>query len=116
MNKKYKIFAEKALTDLKFIARSSGGHASRPPKNQPLVRLGRFMAKAEDSLDLIFPKKVNEQTGEMQQTSLAFTMAKASNGTNVLPTEASVVGNMRSSHHQTGTQQELSQALFFLHL
>lgn len=35
---------EKALADLKFIAKSNGGHASTPGKNTPLVRLGKFMA------------------------------------------------------------------------
>lgn len=38
---------EKGYTDLKFTARSTGGHASTPPKNSPLVRLGKFMAAAE---------------------------------------------------------------------
>ena len=38
---------EKGCIDLKFTARSSGGHASVPPKNSPLVRLGRFMAEVE---------------------------------------------------------------------
>ena len=35
---------EKGYGDLKFIARSGGGHASAPKKNTPLVRLGKFMA------------------------------------------------------------------------
>ncbi|MBE6584013.1 MAG: M20/M25/M40 family metallo-hydrolase [Ruminococcaceae bacterium] len=38
---------EKGYADLKFTARSSGGHASTPPKNSPLVRLGKFMVAAE---------------------------------------------------------------------
>lgn len=38
---------EKGCADIKFIARSSGGHASTPPKNSPLVRLGKFMAAVE---------------------------------------------------------------------
>ena len=38
---------EKGCADLKFTARSRGGHASMPPKNSPLVRLGRFMAEAD---------------------------------------------------------------------
>ena len=38
---------EKGCTDLKFIARSKVGHASTPPKNSPLVRLGRFMEAVE---------------------------------------------------------------------
>jgi len=39
---------EKGYADVKFTARSGGGHASAPGKNTPLVRLGRFMADIED--------------------------------------------------------------------
>ncbi len=38
---------EKGYGDLKFIARGSGGHASAPKKNTPLVRLGKFMADVD---------------------------------------------------------------------
>ncbi|MBP3567799.1 MAG: M20/M25/M40 family metallo-hydrolase [Lachnospiraceae bacterium] len=38
---------EKGYGDVKFIARSSGGHASVPTKNTPLVRLGKFMSEVE---------------------------------------------------------------------
>ena len=38
---------EKSVVDLKFTARSDGGHASTPGKNTPLVRLGKFMAYVE---------------------------------------------------------------------
>ncbi len=38
---------EKGYGDLKFIARSNGGHASAPGKNTPLVRLGKFMAEVD---------------------------------------------------------------------
>lgn len=38
---------EKGYADLRFTARGSGGHASTPGKNTPLVRLGKFMAAAE---------------------------------------------------------------------
>ena len=38
---------EKGYIDLKFVARSSGGHASTPGKNTPLVRLGKFMAATD---------------------------------------------------------------------
>ena len=38
---------EKGSSDLKFIARSNGGHASTPEKNTPLVRLGKFMAAVD---------------------------------------------------------------------
>ncbi len=38
---------EKGYGDVKFIARSTGGHASAPTKNTPLVRLARFMLDIE---------------------------------------------------------------------
>ncbi len=38
---------EKGYGDLKFIARSKGGHASAPGKKTPLPRLGAFMADVE---------------------------------------------------------------------
>ena len=40
---------EKGYMDLKFIAKSNGGHASAPGKNTPLVRLAKFMCEAEKS-------------------------------------------------------------------
>lgn len=129
---------EKGQADLKFIARSKGGHASTPGKNTPLVRLGKFMAEVEKSdifvsempdaiyemfrrmaphmtgyMKTVFSninvlKKpvtkllpaINSTAGAMVKTTLAFTMAQGSNGRNVLPQEAWVVGNMRFSHHQ----------------
>ena len=36
--------AEKSIVNLKFTARSDGGHASTPGKDTPLVRLGKFMS------------------------------------------------------------------------
>ena len=131
---------EKGCADLKFIARSSGGHASTPPKNTPLVRLGRFMAAVErkelfdvkvsptvremflrmaptvsgplkgimahpDAFNSVITTvlpRISETAGAMLKTTLAFTMAQGSEGTNVLPQEAWVVGNMRFSHHQGG--------------
>ena len=129
---------EKGQADLKFTARSKGGHASTPGKNTPLVRLGKFMAEVEKSdifvtempdaiyemfrrmaphmtgyMKTVFSnisvlKKpvtkllpaINNTAGAMVKTTLAFTMAQGSNGRNVLPQEAWVVGNMRFSHHQ----------------
>ena len=38
---------EKGYGDVKFIAKSNGGHASAPGKNTPLVRLGKFMAEID---------------------------------------------------------------------
>lgn len=131
---------EKGCADLKFIARSAGGHASTPGKDTPLVRLGKFMAKAEKAklfdVDMdpaiaemlrrvstqmaqplrfvlghpewfkpvllrVMPK-MSAAAGAMLKTTLAFTMAKGSEGSNVLPQEAWVIGNMRFSHHQGG--------------
>lgn len=129
---------EKGCVDLKFIARSSGGHASTPGKNTPLVRLGKFMAAVEKSnifkadippaVGEMFKKisatmnqplrfvlghpglfkpillrvipSVSSTAGAMLKTTIAFTMASGSEGFNVLPHEAWVVGNMRFSHHQ----------------
>lgn len=131
---------EKGCADLKFIARSNGGHASTPPKNSPLVRLGRFMAAVErkelfevkvsptvremflrmaptvngplknimahpDAFNPLITSvlpRISETAGAMLKTTLAFTMAQGSEGNNVLPQEAWVVGNMRFSHHQGG--------------
>ncbi len=131
---------EKGCVDLKFIARSSGGHASTPEKDTPLVRLGKFMAevdrgrifKAELSptVRAMFSEVAKSMSGYMKlvlghprlfspvlvrvipavsnvaaamlKTTVAFTMASGSEGANVLPQEAWVMGNMRYSHHQGG--------------
>lgn len=128
--------AEKSYIDLKFTARSAGGHASTPEKNTPLVRLGRFMAEVEDSdiFDVSLTPPVAEMLRRMAptfsderrsrfadaslaqdraaldalpsmlramtRTTLAFTMARGSEGRNILPQEAWVIGNMRASAHQ----------------
>lgn len=129
---------EKGCVDLKFIAKSNGGHASAPGKNTPLVRLGKFMAEAEkaacfdvhmsDTVKEMLSRFAPTMSGVMKtacgnadkfspvlkkvmpmispagaallRTTLAFTMSKGSDGTNVIPQEAWVVGNMRFSHHQ----------------
>lgn len=38
---------EKGHGDVKFTARGAGGHSSMPPKNTPLARLGKFVARVE---------------------------------------------------------------------
>lgn len=40
---------EKGYADVKFTARSNGGHASAPGKDTPLVRLGKFMVDVENN-------------------------------------------------------------------
>lgn len=54
--------AEKGCVDLKFIARSNGGHASMPGRDTPLVRLGKFMADVGKFR--IFTVKMNDTTME----------------------------------------------------
>jgi len=54
---------EKGYCDIKFTARSKGGHASTPPKDTPLVRLGKFMAEADKAT--IFPCKMTPAIQEM---------------------------------------------------
>ena len=129
---------EKCTVNLKFTARSEGGHASTPGKNTPLVRLGKFMAAADSShifkvemepviqemfrrmaptlkkplrtlaghidksrklLEKAIPS-LSPTAAALLRTTLAFTMAGGSDGANVLPQEAWVIGNMRCSHHQ----------------
>lgn len=129
---------EKAYADLRFVARSKGGHASTPPKDTPLVRLGKFMAEMDKAkcfqvamspavaemfeasapackgaLKFLFShasklrgllafimSRVSLTAAAMLRSTLAFTQAGASAEANVLPTEAYVVANLRSSHHQ----------------
>ena len=129
---------EKGCVDLKFVAKSNGGHASAPGKNTPLVRLSKFMIEAEkaecfevkmsdtvketlsrfaptmsgvmklacgnvNALEPVLKKvmpMISPSGAALLRTTLAFTMSKGSDGTNVIPQEAWVVGNMRVSHHQ----------------
>lgn len=129
---------ERGYGDVRFIAKSKGGHASAPGKNTPLVRLGKFMAEVDEKspfksemssvveellrrmapnmtfgmrflfsniwlfkpLLLRLLPAVSPAAGAMLHTTLAFTMANGSGAANVLPQEASVVGNMRFIQHQ----------------
>jgi len=54
---------EKGCADIKFIAKSNGGHASMPSKNSPLVRLGKFMNAVDNSK--IFKPLLNDVTKEL---------------------------------------------------
>lgn len=55
--------SEKGCIDLKFIARSNGGHASMPGKDTPLVRLGKFMVDIEKHCP--FKVKLGDVTMEL---------------------------------------------------
>ena len=129
---------EKGTGDLKFTARSAGGHASAPKKNTPLLRLAKFMARVEKKnpmtvkfspeVDAMFARlapygsfplrlvlgnlwlfkpvlkkalpAISPQAAAMLQTTVAFTMAKGSDGYNVIPQEAYVTANLRFIPHQ----------------
>lgn len=41
---------EKGFANVKFTAKSAGGHASTPPKNSPLIRLSKFMCEVDKKL------------------------------------------------------------------
>lgn len=58
---------EKGYGDVKFIARSKGGHASAPGKNTPLVRLGKFMLEIEkhNPFEVQFTETVEEMFRRM---------------------------------------------------
>ena len=58
---------EKGYGDVKFIARSKGGHASAPGKNTPLVRLGKFMTEIEkkNPFEVQFTETVEEMFSRM---------------------------------------------------
>ena len=129
---------EKGSGDVKFTARSTGGHASAPKANTPIARLAKFIARVEKKNPMTskfspeveemfqrlapyasFPlrlvlgnlwlfkpllKKVmpmiSPQAAAMLRTTIAFTMAKGSDGYNIIPQEAYVTANMRFIPHQ----------------
>lgn len=65
---------EKSVVNLKFTARSDGGHASAPGKNTPLARLGKFMAYVDRNQ--IFDVELSPTLSEML-TRLGPHMGKA---------------------------------------
>lgn len=57
---------EKSVCDLRFTARSAGGHASTPGKDTPLVRLGKFMAYVDSHS--VFDVEMAPAVAEMLKT------------------------------------------------
>jgi len=43
---------EKGYCDIKFTAKSKGGHSSTPPKNSPIARLSKFVTDVENNFPL----------------------------------------------------------------
>ncbi len=125
--------AEKGMMDVKYTAKSKGGHASAPKPGSPLVRLSEACLKMEkhpfryhitppveklfDTLgrhsffvfkivfsnmwlfsgliDSFMCKKSGGEINALMRTTVAFTQAKGSDATNVIPPEASMVSNIR---------------------
>lgn len=57
---------EKGKADVRFTARSTGGHASAPPKNTPIARLSAFVTKTEKHSP--FKKKLSPEVVSMFKT------------------------------------------------
>ena len=57
---------EKGKADVRFTARSTGGHASAPPKNTPIARLSAFVTKTEKHSP--FKKKLSPEVASMFKT------------------------------------------------
>ena len=70
-----------------------------PSVSGPLKRVYANPEKFDALLRAVMPNTSGTAKALLQST-IAFTMAKGSEGRNVIPAEASVVGNMRVSHHQ----------------
>ena len=81
----------------------------------PVIRemFKRFASSVEGPLKTIYSRpelfdtvlkevmpKTSGTAKALLQTTIAFTMAEGSEGRNIIPTKASVIGNMRVSHHQ----------------
>lgn len=54
---------EKGIGNVRFVARSAGGHASAPKKNTPLARLGKLMAAVDKASP--FTAKMSDEVLEM---------------------------------------------------
>ena len=61
---------EKGYGDLKFTAKSNGGHASAPPKNTPIARLSKFVCDVESNYPFCskFPDAVKEMFARLAPT------------------------------------------------
>ncbi len=62
-----------------------------------------------NTLKRILPN-ISPTANALVKTTIAFTMAQGSGGTNVIPEEAWVIGNMRYSHHQ-GREESINEII-----
>lgn len=74
--------------------------------NSPLKIVLRNPLLFAPAIKFAMPR-VSNTAAAMLKTTVAFTMAKASDGDNVIPDEAYVVANIRYSHHQ-GSEESLA--------
>lgn len=70
-----------------------------PSIDGPLKSVFKNAGRFEPLLKAVMPR-VSATANALLRTTVAFTMANGSDGRNVIPAEAWVVGNMRVSHHQ----------------
>lgn len=58
---------EKGYGDVRFVARSTGGHSSMPGKNTPIPRLAKFICRVEkhNPFKVAFPPAVNAMFGRV---------------------------------------------------
>ncbi len=125
---------EKGYMNIKFTAKSGGGHSSMPKKNSPIARLAKFINHVENHFPLktkmikevagtfknaapsmkgiyrflfgnlwlfkglltfLLPR-INPYGRALLSTTIAFTMQQGSEAANVIPSEASVICNLRT--------------------
>ncbi len=129
---------EKGTANIKFTAKSAGGHSSTPPRHTPFARIAEFIndvekhdpfkAKLSPAVEamfsyiapyLTFPLRfvlgnmwlfkplvsllmpvLSPATRALVKTTYVFTMSEGSKAPNVIPSEATVVANIRPSFHQ----------------
>lgn len=131
--------AEKGLMDVRYTAESTGGHASAPKPNSPLIRLSKACVKLDKNpfkyhitkpvremfdtlgrhssfvfkivfsnlwlfsglLDRFMCKKSGGEINALLRTTIAVTQSEGSIASNVIPTKASVVSNIRLNPEDT---------------
>ena len=100
---------EKGKADVKFTAKSTGGHASAPGRHTPIARLAAFVTEVETHSP--FKKKLLPEVAAMFRTlapyASSFTTQSGSDAYNVIPQEATLGANMRFIPHQ-GEQESLA--------